>query len=300
MKRLCWLLVLALAVPAVAQQSPAWDISNTYWTAQIRDVLFGSTYDGNIRFFSMNTTTGEFTGRVQYLPPNLNPLGQYNVSGKVEGNNISFRGIANIPGVGNTDVVWSGTITQNGTRLEGQMAYWDWIWEVWVSYTWRTTSGGPARPIARTYAISGTVTLEEFIGDLSRVPVTVQLRPAGSPNPIRTALLTLDSAGNYTLSDVPNGTYDLSFQASHWLRRVVRNITVSGANVGGVNVSLTNGDVNGDNEVGLLDFALLTAAFNTQPGDAAWNPNADLNGDDEVGLLDFSVLVRSFGQTGDD
>ncbi|MCS7310258.1 MAG: hypothetical protein RMK92_05475 [Armatimonadota bacterium] len=300
MKKVFWLLVLAFAFPALAQQPPRWDVSNTYWTAQIRDVLLGFTYDGNIRFFSMNPNTGEFTGRVQYLPPNLNPLGQYNVSGRVEGDNISFRGIANIPGVGNTDVVWVGSVTQNGARMEGQMAYWDWIWGVWVTFTWRTTSGGPARPIVRTYTISGRVTLEEFGGDVTTVPVTVQLRPAGSTNPIRTVVLNLGSGGSYAVSDVPNGTYDLAFKASHWLRRVARNVTVSGANVGGVSVSLPNGDIDGDNEVSLLDFGRLVAAFGTQPGDANWNPNADLDGDADVSLLDFGVLVRSFGLVGEE
>ncbi|MER3472641.1 MAG: hypothetical protein C4335_01110 [Armatimonadota bacterium] len=80
----------------------------------------------------MNTATGEFTGRVQYLPPNNNPLGQYNIAGRVDGDTISFAGVANIPGVGNTDVVWQGSIVQNDTRMEGMFAYWDWIWEQWV------------------------------------------------------------------------------------------------------------------------------------------------------------------------
>jgi len=133
MKRLFGLLLVAFALPALAAP-PNWDLSNTYWTAQARDVYYGFLYDGNIRFFTQNTTTGAFTGRVQYLPPNLNPLGQYSVSGTVDGDTITFSGVANIPGVGNTDVVWQGVITQNGTKMQGQMAYWDRIWEVWVVF----------------------------------------------------------------------------------------------------------------------------------------------------------------------
>ncbi|GIV15354.1 MAG: hypothetical protein KatS3mg022_0789 [Armatimonadota bacterium] len=106
MKRYLWLLVLALAIPTLAAP-PNWDISNTTWTAQIRDVYYGFVFDGNIRFFTQNTATGEFTGRVQYLPPNNNPLGQYTISGRVDGDTISFSGVANIPGVGDTDVVRS-------------------------------------------------------------------------------------------------------------------------------------------------------------------------------------------------
>ncbi len=299
MKRPVWLLVLALAIPALAAP-PNWDISNTYWTAQIRDLFYGWVFDGNIRFFSQNTATGEFTGRVQYLPPNNNPLGQYTISGRVDGDNISFSGVANIPGVGNTDVVWQGTVTQNGAKMQGQMAYWDWIWEVWVVFDWWTTSGGPARRIVRTYTVSGKVELGDFGGDITTVPIVVQLRNAGSTDPLRTVTLHLDSAGNYTLPDVPNGNYDLAFKASHWLRKVVRNVTVSGANVGGVNASLVNGDIDGDNEVTLFDFGGLVAAFGSVPGDANWNPDADLDGDAEVTLFDFGVLVRHFGETGDE
>ncbi|MCS6831007.1 MAG: hypothetical protein NZ749_10235 [bacterium] len=104
------------------------------------------------------------------------------------------------------------------------MAYWDWIWEVWVMFTWRTTSGGPARPIVRTYTISGKVELGDYGGNITTVPITVQLRRAGSTTPIRTVVLNLTSAGSYALPDVPDGNYDLAFKASHWLRKVVRNV----------------------------------------------------------------------------
>lgn len=296
-----WLLLLTLAwtVPAFAAP-PNWDVSNTYWTARARDIYYGFVFDGNIRFFTMSTATGEFTGRVQYLPPNNNPLGQYSVSGRVDGDSISFRGIANIPGVGNTDVVWQGTITGNGTRMEGTMAYWDWIWEQWVRFTWWTTSGGPARPIVRTFAISGRVELQDYRGDVTVVPVVVEIRSAGNPNPIRTVTLNLTSAGNYTITDVSNGNYDLAFKASHWLRRVVRNVQVNNANVSGVNASLINGDIDRDNEVTLFDFGELVAAFGSVPGNGNWNPNADLDGDQEVTLFDFGVLVRNFGQAGEE
>ncbi|MCL6476409.1 MAG: carboxypeptidase-like regulatory domain-containing protein [Firmicutes bacterium] len=167
---------------------------------------------------------------------------------------------------------------------------------MWVVFDWWTTSGGPARPIVRTYTISGKVELGDWGGDVTAVPIVVQLRNAGSTDPLRTVTHYVDSAGNYSLPDVPNGNYDLAFKASHWLRKVVRNVRVSGAKVGGVNASLTNGD----NEVTLLDFGGLVAAFGSVPGDSNWNPDADLDGDAEVTLFDFGVLVRHFGEIGDE
>jgi hypothetical protein len=67
-----------------------------------------------------------------------------------------------------------------------------------------------------------------------------------------------------------------------------------------VDFTLTNGDIDGDNEVTLFDFGALVAAFGSVPGDSSWNPDADLDGDEEVTLFDFGILVRNFGATGDE
>ncbi len=148
------------------------------------------------------------------------------------------------------------------------------------------------------WPISGNIELRDFDGDITQVPVTVELRQGG--NVVRTATVNLDASGNYTIPAVLPGTYDLAFKASHWLRVVVPGVTVEDAEVTGVDVSLTNGDVDGDNEVTLVDFGQLVAAFGSVPGDDNWNANADLDGDEEVSLFDFGVLVRNFGLVGDE
>jgi hypothetical protein len=147
------------------------------------------------------------------------------------------------------------------------------------------------------FAVSGTVTLGDFRGDVTQVPVDVEIRKDGSV--VRSETVNLDSAGGYTLTNVEPGAYDIAFKASHWLRVVVP-VTVSNSDVSGVDVVLTNGDIDGDNEVTLLDFGALVAAFGSMPGDDNWNPDADLDGDEEVTLLDFGVLVQSFGAIGDE
>ncbi len=148
------------------------------------------------------------------------------------------------------------------------------------------------------WSVSGNVVLKDFVGDVTQVPVTVELRQGG--NVVRTASLSLDANGNYTIPAVLPGTYDIAFKASHWLRVVVSGVTVEGSNVTGVNVALTNGDIDGDNEVTLLDFGALVAAFGSMPGDGNWNASADLDGDMEVTLLDFGILVQNFGAVGDE
>ncbi len=148
------------------------------------------------------------------------------------------------------------------------------------------------------FSVSGTVTLSDFGGDITQVPVDVELRRGGMV--VRSESVSLNSEGGYTLSDVEPGEYEIAFKASHWLRVVVPGIVVSGADVTGVDVSLINGDIDGDNEVTLFDFGELVAAFGSMPGDENWNPDADLDGDDEVTLFDFGILVQNFGAIGDE
>jgi hypothetical protein len=65
-----------------------------------------------------------------------------------------------------------------------------------------------------------------------------------------------------------------------------------------VNLVLPNGDVDGDNEVTLFDFAALVQSF------GCFDPHnglsADLNRDGWVDLFDFAILVRNFGLVGDE
>jgi hypothetical protein len=148
------------------------------------------------------------------------------------------------------------------------------------------------------HSISGRVELRDWDAPVIDIPITVELRQGGYT--VRSEVIYLDPDGNYTIPDVENGSYDVAFKASHWLRAVVRSVEVMDADVTGVDVSLTNGDIDGDNEVTLFDFGALVAAFGSVPGDSNWNPDADLDGDEEVTLFDFGILVRNFGAIGDE
>jgi probable HAF family extracellular repeat protein len=146
--------------------------------------------------------------------------------------------------------------------------------------------------------IRGTLTLGDYGGDPSLVPVSVRLRKEGGSEETRT--IFTDRNGNYSLWLEP-GTYEVSFKASHWLRVNLTGVTLGVAEeLTGQNVTLTNGDIDGDNEVTLFDFGELVAAFGSMPGDENWNPNADLDGDEEVTLFDFGILVQNFGAIGDE
>ncbi len=149
-----------------------------------------------------------------------------------------------------------------------------------------------------TRQIAGNVLLQDFGGDITQVPIAVQLRPTGLPP--SDLVVYLDAQGNYVIPDVEPNVYDIAFKASHWLRVVVQGVDVTGGHASGVDVSLINGDIDGDNEVTLFDFGALVAGFGSVPGDSNWNPDADLDADEEVTLFDFGILVRNFGAVGDD
>lgn len=146
--------------------------------------------------------------------------------------------------------------------------------------------------------IRGSITLGDYVGDPSLVPISVRLRKQGGGEETRT--IRTDREGRFSLWVEP-GTYEVSFKASHWLRVNLTDVTLGVAGeVTGQDVTLTNGDIDGDNEVTLFDFGGLVNAFGSLPGDPNWNANADLDGDEEVTLFDFGILVQNFGAIGDE
>lgn len=147
--------------------------------------------------------------------------------------------------------------------------------------------------------VTASVTLQGYLGDPTQQALTVVLRLPGSTVPLETRTLSVDSSGVVRFTTSLRGTYDLAIKGTHWLRKV-RPVTIvdAGGNAGAY--SLTNGDVDGDNEVTIGDYALLSTAFGSMPGDGNWNAEADLDGDGEVTIGDYAQLSANFGASGDD
>lgn len=110
-------------------------------------------------------------------------------------------------------------------------------------------------------------------------------------------------------SNVPVDRYRLSFSNYHWLRANTGVVTFTGGSVSGVDVTLINGDVDGDGEVGGNDLSILSSSFLTAwdgTGDieAAWLNTpagaADLDEDGEIGSSDLSILSTNFLLSGDE
>jgi len=145
--------------------------------------------------------------------------------------------------------------------------------------------------------VTGTVTLQNYGGAM--VPLTIEERLHGSASDLNTYVVTPNASGQFSFVAPAPGSYDFAFKASHWLKRLISNVTVTGSGASGLTPSLINGDINGDNTISLADFGQLKAAYGSMPGSGNWNPNADLDGNGSVGLSDFGILKLHYGQSGD-
>ena len=111
---------------------------------------------------------------------------------------------------------------------------------------------------------------------------------------------SLDAQGRFFIpSPDPVGNYDVSVKVGHWLRKTVAVDTASGSVISNVILRMANGDVDGDNEVGIGDYAILSSAYGTEFGDSGFNAMADLNEDLGVDVADYAILSANYGTQGD-
>ena len=120
----------------------------------------------------------------------------------------------------------------------------------------------------------------------------------GGPCPLDEVSTVLDADGKYSVTVSSHGQFAVGVKASHWLRKRAESIALNGGTQV-VNVSLINGDCDGNNLVGTDDYLLVNSSFDTLLGDAAFDARADLNGDEYVGTDDYLLLNSSFDLTGD-
>jgi hypothetical protein len=151
--------------------------------------------------------------------------------------------------------------------------------------------------------ISGQVTLQGRPAAPSpewQVPVTVELYFPGKTTPVLTYNTTTDANGNFTVSNVPLGNFNVGVKNSHTLRRIKLNQNII---AGGNNIdfgTLLEGDVNNDNFVSALDLGTMLSSYNKMSGDPGFIANADLNGDGFVSALDLGILLSNYNKGGDE
>ncbi len=109
-----------------------------------------------------------------------------------------------------------------------------------------------------TATLNGHVNWMDYAGSNWLMPVGVQFVQSNVVR--RTERVFLDASNNFSISGIDAGTYNLVFSAAGCLREVVSGVAFGTTPVA-VTVSLQNGDLNGDNAIGLADLSILSASY---------------------------------------
>ena len=144
--------------------------------------------------------------------------------------------------------------------------------------------------------LKGKVTLGDWPG---QAPLTIPVDYLDiNGTLIGSTTVSLDAAGNYTtFGPIAGGPIKMRFKTSHWLS-AERTIFNFNGNLTGLNVTLRNGDVDGDDEVSILDYLSLSNAYDLSAGQSGFNVNADLDGDSLISILDYLILSSNYELSG--
>ena len=175
-----------------------------------------------------------------------------------------------------------------------------------------TASATPTQTATRTRTPTATVspTLPASTPTATAVPCTMQgtVSLQGRPErpdpswsvPLTVSIgttsytVTTDEWGNFALSGLTPGIFDIRVKNNHTLRNLKSNVLLqAGANAADLGL-LLEGDTNDDNYVNINDFSILATTFYP-----LYDARADFNHDGLVNINDFSLLVRNFGRHGD-
>jgi len=148
-------------------------------------------------------------------------------------------------------------------------------------------------------------TLEGHVG-LSGFPatnVTVRFFDPGTQNETMKDYATTDGSGNFTISGITPGTYDVAVKGQTSLSNLVTNVTFSSTTYVDFGV-LREGDAGSSNDdyIDGSDYGPLSAAWNSYPGitpPPAWDPNVDFSRDDYIDGSDYGPLSSNWNDWGD-
>ena len=157
--------------------------------------------------------------------------------------------------------------------------------------------------------VNGSVVLEDMVVAPTGQVVSVQLFSPGTSTLLGASSTTLTSSGTFTTTVLPNATgpYDIRIKSDHWLAKRISGVTESGG-LYTVSTGLENGDVDGDNQVTIFDYSVLSTYFDKSVFDLDWNSfgangyrpsDADLDEDGAVTIYDYLILSTNFDKIGD-
>lgn len=131
------------------------------------------------------------------------------------------------------------------------------------------------------------------------VELSVKLYEPGQTTPSYEFNPTATSEGEFTISGIEPGTYEIAIKYDNTLQNVRTVTLTTGDNTASFG-QLRAGDANGDNLVSSVDFSIIVTTFNLTSGTNGYDARADFNGDGVVNSLDFSLLVTNFNTPGEE
>lgn len=109
---------------------------------------------------------------------------------------------------------------------------------------------------------------------------------------VETKSVSVASDGSFSTTTSRTGLAQITVRSPRFLHRRTPFVTL-GFDTTSLSIPLINGDIDGDNEVGIGDYAILSSNFGFE------NAPGDLDGDGVVDIGDFGILSANFGEVGD-
>lgn len=110
---------------------------------------------------------------------------------------------------------------------------------------------------------------------------------------VQTLNTAVAADGSFSTTTNLTGVAQLRVRAPHFLQ-LRSGMGTLGYDTVNLNLPLTNGDIDGDNEIGISDYSILSANY------GADNAQGDLNEDGTVDIADYSILSGNYGTVGED
>ena len=103
-------------------------------------------------------------------------------------------------------------------------------------------------------------------------------------------MVTTAASGEYSLAEVPPGTYTIAVRRQSYLRTWRSVTVVAGHTLTLPDVTLLGGDINQDDVIDLVDANLIGQAWNSTPASPNWDGRADITDDGAVNILDMVAV----------
>jgi len=247
-------------------------------------IIDSSCYDGSAWQHATGLSVNQNTGKVQLA---MNMYGHGDITSNTVLQSGQWYHIAVVVRTGNpqrTELWINGVLDATGSYpvgwetqglfvIPGYFNIGSWYWTTGRNWQGQIDAfaisnaalapGSFVLPTGYPSVMGGQVTIPNYLGDLSLVGMEIQLRPTGSTTPTYVDRVFLSGSGGYGLSsglNVAPGTYDVAFKTQSTIRKVVPNVYIPGSVV---NVTLSSGDVDGNNYIGAIDHSILSGNFSS-------------------------------------